>query len=148
MAAPKGNRFWEKKIKLRESELTTNPDKFWDSACEYFKFCEDNPLTEIVFVGKEGRPEEVAKMRAMTIQGLCFFLDISDETFFNLEKKPEFLGIITRIRRVIFTQKFEGAAAGLLNSSIIARELKLAEPVEVKGEIKKPNWLSGSLEVE
>lgn len=60
----------------------------------------------------------------------------------------DFSGIVRVIGNIMFAQKFEGAAVGAYNSSIIARELKLAEPVEVKGEIKKPDWLSGSLEVD
>ena len=45
--------------------------------------------------------------------------------------------IITRIREIIYRQKFEGAAAGFLNSSIIARDLGLQDKqqLEHSGEI-------------
>ncbi|WP_290688531.1 terminase small subunit [Haematobacter sp. UBA3484] len=41
--------------------------------------------------------------------------------------------VITRVEQIIRTQKFEGAAADLLNPNIIARELGLADKTEMSG---------------
>lgn len=96
----------------------------------------DNPLKEEKLFHFQGnvKHETVNKMRAMTIQGLCLFLDISDETWALYCKRPEFLGITERIKRVIFTQKFEGAAAELLNSNLIARELGIKDRIDDGGQ--------------
>ena len=69
-------------------------------------------------------------MRAMTIQALTFFLDISDDTWANYCANKDFIGITTQIKKVIYSQKFEGAAADMLNANIIARELGLSDKVQ------------------
>lgn len=66
----------------------------------------------------------------MTIQGLCLYLDISDESWANYAKNNNFFGIVERIKRVIYEQKFAGATVGIFNASIIARELGLMEKPE------------------
>ena len=42
----------------------------------------------------------------------------------------DFIGITTQIKKVIYSQKFEGAAADMLNANIIARELGLSDKVQ------------------
>lgn len=132
MAAPVGNRFWEHRSSHGRKPIFDDPEKLWDAACEYFQWVANNPLKEPKAFAYEGDVTiaEIPKIRAMTIQGLCFFLDISDDTWASYCQKEDFIGICGDIKRVIFTQKFEGASAGLLNSSIIARELGLADKKE------------------
>ena len=130
LAAPSGNKFWLQRSSHGRRPTFATPEKLWESACEYFEWCSENPLYEVKAFncGEAGiQQESLPKMRAMTIQGLCFFLDISDDTWANYSKNEDFIGICNNIKRVIFTQKFEGASAGLLNASIIARELGLAD---------------------
>lgn len=74
-------------------------------------------------------------MRAMTIQGLCLFLDISEVTWRDWRTKEDFSFIVSQIERVIYQQKLTGAAADLLNSNIIARELGLSDKKETKATI-------------
>lgn len=135
MAAPLGNKFWLSRSSSGRKPIFSSPEKLWESACEYFEWCSENPLYEVKAFncGEAGiQQESLPKMRAMTIQGLCFFLDISDDTWANYSKNEDFIVICSDIKRVIFTQKFEAASAGLLNASIIARELGLANKQEVK----------------
>lgn len=129
MGAPKGNRFWEKRSKHGRSPVFESPEQLWDAACEYFVWVEDNPLmaSELVKFQGEASIAEVPKMRAMTIQGLCLFLDINEQTLTNYGEKKDFLGIVDQIKKVIYTQKITGAAADMLNSNIIARELGLTD---------------------
>lgn len=94
---------------------------------------EANPLWEMKPFAYQGEvvQEPVAKMRAMTLTGLCLFLDIGDETWRNYRAKQDFIGVVTRAEKVIYDQKFSGAAADLLNPNIIARDLGLADKREV-----------------
>ena len=128
MSAPLGNKFWLQRSSHGRKPIFSDPEKLWDMACEYFEWCYETPLYETKAFAYEGivTTEDLPKMRAMTIQGLCFFLDISDDSWANYCKKEDFIGICNNIKRVIFTQKFEGASAGLLNASIIAREIGLS----------------------
>lgn len=129
MVAPVGNKFWLQRSSHGRKPIFASPEILWDAACEYFDWAFTHPLEETKAFAYEGEVtlEDLPKMRAMTIQGLCFFLDISDDTWANYSKNEDFIGICNDIKRVIFTQKFEGASAGLLNASIIARELGLAD---------------------
>jgi hypothetical protein len=44
----------------------------------------------------------------------------------------DFSQVITRIGKVIYTNKFEGASAGVFNHNIIARDLGLKDQTENK----------------
>jgi hypothetical protein len=81
--------------------------------------------------------EPVAKMRAMTITGLCLFLDITLETWRTYRARKDISEVVTRAEQIIYDQKFSGAAADLLNSNIIARDLGLkdAHTTEHSGEV-------------
>lgn len=105
------------------------PDEFAEKAIDYFEWVSDNPLSEEKVSG--GDVIKVNKMRAMTIRGFCLFAGISRQTFLNYEKDERYLDIVTRIKDIIYTQKFEGASADLLNVNIIARELGLAEKTDM-----------------
>ena len=80
--------------------------------------------------------EPAAKMRAMTLDGLCIFLDVSFQTWLNYKTRKGFLDIIGRVESIVCVQKFTGAAAGLLNPNVIARDLGLADKSEVKADVE------------
>lgn len=130
MSAAKGNKYWEFRSKDGKPKKYT-PSELWNKACEYFEWCTDNPLKEAVVHGKDSNIIGLNKMRAFTETGLCIYLDISTETFRNYlggeESYKDYFGVSTRIREIIYTQKFEGAAADLLNANIIARDLGLKD---------------------
>lgn len=112
-------------------------DDLWEACTEYFEWVEANPLEEEVLVTFQGKAtkEKLAKMRAMTITGLCIFLDIATSTWRSWAsgKNQDFLTVTTRVDEVIRTQKFEGASGGFLNANIIARDLGLADKSELTG---------------
>lgn len=69
----------------------------------------------------------------MTIGGMCVFLGIAESTWHAWRKsRPDLSEVITRAEQIIRQQKFEGAAAELLNANIIAREIGLADKTESK----------------
>ena len=129
MPAPKGNRFWETRSSHGRKPIFSTANDMWQAACEYFEWVEDNPLWESKVSQYQGEPVEMPmpKMRAMTIDGLLLFLDISDTTWYNYCEKEDFVGITRKIENVIRSQKFAGAAADLLNANIIARDLGLKD---------------------
>ncbi|MCX8965131.1 DNA-packaging protein [Erwinia psidii] len=134
MAAPKGNRFWEARSSHGRKPIFESPDALWSACCEYFEWVEQNPLWEMKAFAYQGDVKQatVAKMRAMTIVGLCIFLDITRQTWGTFRLMEDFSDITTRAEEIIYDQKFSGAAADLLNANIIARDLGLAEKREVK----------------
>ncbi|MFC3628221.1 terminase small subunit [Paracoccus angustae] len=136
MAAPKGNRFWEARSSHGANPRFAEASDLWDACLEYFEWVERNPLQEAKVVQSAGKPKvmALAKMRAMTITGLCVFLDIVEETWRDWRKnRNDLSAVIARVEQIIRTQKFEGAAAELLNPNIIARDLGLADKSELSG---------------
>ena len=143
-----GNDFWKHHSKHGRDKIFTTPEILWEAACEYFEWVKDNPLYETIIQGN--KEWQVPKMRAMTIEGLCIFLDVESRTFHNYADKTKeeykaFFHITTQIKHIIRTQKFEGASAGFLNANIIARDLGLSDKQEVTGKDGKdliPSLLS------
>lgn len=135
MAAPKGNKFWERRSSHGRKPLFDSPETLWSVCCEYFDWVDNNPLWEAKLTSYQGvnKVEKLPKMRAMTIEGLCLFLDIDQQTWANYRAKDDFLGVVTRAESVIRSQKFAGAAAELLNPNIIARDLGLKDGHEHTG---------------
>lgn len=125
-----GNKFWEARASCGPNFKFENPDDLWKACCEYFAWNEANPLWEDKICSYEGVHEHkpLARMRAMTIIGLCMFIGITQKTWceWRLER-PDLSDVITAADNIIKQQKFEGAAAGMLQHNIIARDLGLVD---------------------
>lgn len=136
----KGNRFWEARSTFGRKPLFSDPDDLWKACCEYFEWVADNPLMEAKAFAYQGEvtDHDLPKMRAMTMTGMCIFLDMSDDTWRDYRSKPAFSEVCAAAEQVVRTQKFEGAAAGLLNHAIIARDLGMADRSEVTGKDGAP----------
>jgi hypothetical protein len=110
------------------------PQELFDKAVEYVEWNAKNPLFEQKAFGT-GMIANMPKMRAMTVSGFCVFANISSITFYDYEKRnDEYANIVTRVKEMFRSQKIEGAAAGLLDSNIIARELGLSDKQEIKND--------------
>lgn len=131
-----GNRFWEARSSAGRFPKFEGPEPLWAACCEYFAWNQANPLKEAKAFAYEGKVTiaELPKMRAMTIGGLCMFIDITHRQWIEWRStRPDLLPILTRAEAVVFRQKFEGASADLLNANIIARELGLSDKRELSG---------------
>ena len=105
----------------------------WTACLEYFDWVERNPLSEEKVFASQGKVTRarVAKMRAMTIMGLCNFLDIGMSTWDEYRNREDFAAVTARVEQIIRQQKFEGASADLLNANIIARDLGISDKQDV-----------------
>lgn len=131
MAAPKGNEYYllaTNFVKPRKYHPAALFKKFVD----YLQWNAAHPLKEQKILAG-GKQKTVNKLRAMTIVGFCNYAGIERQTYENYEKQEDYFGICRRIRDIIYQQKLEGAAADLLNPSIIAREIGLADKQEIGG---------------
>lgn len=135
MAAPTSNQFWKLRSKHGRDKLFATPDLLWEAACEYFEWCDNNPWTKKDWVGKDAEMVLRETQRPYTLSGLCLYLDCGS-AYFRVFKaqlpdgEQDFKTVITRIEETIYTQKFEGAAAGMFNANIIARDLGLVDKKE------------------
>jgi len=138
MAAPKGNKFWKLRSKHGRDKLFETPELLWKAACEYFEWCEKNPLKETKAFAFQGviTTTELPVMRAMTLSQLCFYLNCSEGYFRHFKStlpkdSQDFITVINEIENIIYNQKFQGAAANLLNANIIARDLGLVDKTDL-----------------
>ena len=136
MQFQKGNKFWLARSSHGRNPIFSDPEQLRNACYEYFEWVEENPLYEEKIFHSSGMitKDTVTKMRAMTIGGLRIFLGICEQTWVNYKNNPDFLGVVKEVEEIIYNQKFEGAAADLLNPNIIARELGLAD--KQQAEIK------------
>lgn len=135
-----GNEWWKARSRhgrFPVFEPTPEGRQKLAEACEdYFAWNRDNPLIEAKLVSYEGASslEEVPKMRALSINGLCIFIDVAYKTWKDWRTtRPDLGPVIAWAEECIRLQKFEGAAGGFLNPTIIARDLGLADRQEVSG---------------
>ena len=135
-----GNEFW--KQRSRHGVRPTIPEgeegaRMLQEACEdYFQWATANPLKEDKVFAYEGATyhDEVDKLQAFTIIGLCLFIDVSTKTWRDWRtSRPDLSSVIAWAEDVIRHQKFNAAAAGLLNANIISRDLGLADKHELSG---------------
>lgn len=124
------------------------PEKLWEYACEYFQEVDETPFVKQDFIrGGElaGAKIDFEHIHPYSWAGLDVYLikngiisgldDYRLNTYGNYE---EFQGVVARIEKTMFNQKFKGASVGAFNSSIIARDLQLAEitKTEVNAKVK------------
>lgn len=146
MAAPIGNQFWRNRTKHGRERLWAEPNILWEAACEYFEWCENNPITEDTINFYQGLPnhEELKHRRVKTIGGLGIYLGIGKTTWdlWKEQRKDDqdFMGVISMVEDVIKEDKLTGAIAGVYNANIISRDLGLAD--------KTSTDLSGSVSIE
>jgi hypothetical protein len=135
MPAPQGNEFWKQRSSHGRKPTFPDAETLWEACCEYFAWVEDHPLKEAQAFAYQGAVtvHELSKMRAMTVSGLCIFLDLSTQAWGEYRDRKGFGDVTSRVDEIIRTQKFEGASAGLLNANIIARDLGLSEKSELGG---------------
>jgi hypothetical protein len=131
MAAPIGNQFWRFIKDVGRKPHYTDPQEMWAKAIEYFQFCQDNPEQVEELHPKTG--VQVVKKHQPFLKSDCaLFLGFSRwESLKEYSQKKGFFEIVTRIEQVIYGQKLRGAAMGIYNSNIIARDLGLRDVSDV-----------------
>ena len=138
MGAPKGNQFWKLRTKHGRNKLFQTPEILWEECVKYFEWCDNNPITvqdsrytkETVFVSHK---------RPYTWEGLELFLDIESlRDYKTKESFKDFQQVISRVTKIIYNQKFSGAAIGIFNANIIARDLGLVDKQQNDVKVEQP----------
>jgi hypothetical protein len=130
-----GNQFWKMRSSHGRDLLFASPLLLWESACEYFEWCTENPWlkSESIKSGElAGTTMTVPISRPFTMQGLCIYLDCSTSYFREFKRSRGdsnigFMSVIEKIEEVVYQQQFEGATVGAFNANIIARALGLTD---------------------
>jgi hypothetical protein len=131
----KGNEWWRQRTKHGRDKLFSTPDILWNEACKYFESVDARKWTKKDWVGKDAIEVERENETPYTKSGLYLFLDIDNDTWDLYKKRTDFIDICSRIEKIIYTQKIEGASVGAFNPSIVARELGLAEKTDLTATV-------------
>jgi len=145
MAAEKNNKYWKKAdpSKIGRPARFENPLEYWTAVCKYIEWVEENPMKEEKLFHYQGQisRDEINLMRPYTWEGFYAYLGTPHLDYYK--EKKDFLGIIKHVDNVFRNQKFSGAAVGLFNSNIIARDLGLKEKTENETNLKLGYQSSG-----
>lgn len=144
MAAPKGNQFWKNRSEHGRDLLFAKPELLREEICKYFNWSDGHPWHKVEAIKSgSGKLIKVPMSRPYTLSGLCLFLNASEAWWKNFRKNKslsqDFLSVIEWAEDVIRTQKLEGAALGVFNSNIVARELGMAEKIDARHVDKDGN---------
>ena len=139
-----GNKFWLQRSKHGRDKIFKTPEIMLEAAYDYFDFQSEQKWEKTDFRGKESKEVKIPVSSPFTLTGLCIYLGVNTVYFTQFEgtlkdktdeTSKEFSKVITHIREVIFTQKYEGAAVGAYNANIISRDLGLIDRQELLHEI-------------
>lgn len=136
-AFSKGNKLWQLGVhKIIAKQKYQSAEQLLNACFGYFEWLENNPLMEAKLVTYEGvsTVEELPKMRSPTLAGLCLYLGIHRDTWGAWRRgdnRKDLAGVVELIEQKMYDDKFTGAAAGLLNPSMVIRDLGLVEKQQV-----------------
>jgi len=112
------------------------PDDFLAEADKYFEWCIEHPLQEeqvYQYKGSIVRTDR-SKVRAFTKVGLCTFLGVPTSRLETYRARGAMWATaVELVEQTIYNQKFENAAANLMNAAFIGRDLGLADKQELSG---------------
>ena len=142
MAAPPGNKFWLLRSTHGRNPIFKKPKDLWEAACEYFEWAQTNPISAQDNKGTKN-VNEVDFVRPFTIYALCIYLDIGRSTWNDYRDNNDFSLVVHKIDDIIYNQKFEGAAVGIFNHNIIARDLGLTDKTDITSKGEKIEAITG-----
>lgn len=157
--------YWEWRKNTGAPKALKSPEQLWGLACDYFKSVDERPIfieeqrRSPIRVPKEAwfemsddelkaleRPViRMMKARPYTWAGLEAYLfergilkNLSEYRNNYRGGHTEFAEVCRAIDRTMYAQKFEGAASGIFNHAIIARELGLADRSKIQLSEEQP----------
>lgn len=123
----------DKTSTVGRSRMFETPDDLREACLEYLAWAHANPLQEEKHFCSAGQimTAYMSKPRAVTIVGLCLHLGIHRHTWQNYRISEEFDLVCDEIEDRMKQYKFENAVAGLMNPTLIARDIGLVDKQEI-----------------
>ena len=123
----------DKTSTVGRSRMFETPDDLREACLEYLAWAHANPLIEEKHFSSQGQilTAKMKKPRAVTIVGLCLHLGIHRHTWQNYRISEEFDLVCDEIEDRMKQYKFENAVAGLMNPTLIARDIGLVDKQEI-----------------
>lgn len=122
-----------------------SPEQLMKLFVKYTEWAKANPIKVKDWVGKDGDEVIREKEIPLTFKGFEVWLfenqvinDMGDYEKNSGKRYTKYSPILTHIKRICYTHKFNGAAAGIFNQNIICRELGLMEKTQISGDSENP----------
>ena len=144
MAAPLGNQFWKLAPTTGRKPLYESAETLLADCLDYLQITSERIIEQHDFVGKDATDVTRKHKPPFTLSGLCVFLGMSQDTWRNYRLRKDFIEVLRAIEEIIYTQKFEGAAVGIYQQNIIARDLGLVDKKDVTNTERQPIKIESS----
>lgn len=121
-------------VSLNKTSYT--PEQLFNFAVAYFTWAEENSLKAAETASFQGDVSEslVHKPRVFTMTGLALFVGCSTQQFIKWRRLEGYSEVMDFIDTVVFEQKFQLAATGILNSTFIGKEMGIDKPTTINVE--------------
>lgn len=118
------------------SRHSMTPEHVHKLAISYFEWAESSAIKAAETAAFQGRVGEskVHKVRVFTWNGLRLFVGISDSVVTKWRKDEAYAPVIEFIDTVIYEQKFQLAANGIINAGFIGKEMGIDKPATINVE--------------
>lgn len=110
------------------------PEEVFDFAVRYFSWAESEAIKAIETAAFQGVVSEslVHKPRVFTLTGLALFMGVNINRFASWRTEAGYSDVMEFIDSVICEQKYQLGVAGIINSTIVGKELGIDKPQEIK----------------
>lgn len=121
---------------IQKRRTLYTPEQLYEMAVKYFTWAEDNAIKAAETASFQGDVSEspVHKVRVFTINGLALFLCVRQTTLMKWRATEEYDEVMEFIDNVIYEQKFQLAANGIVNASFIGKEMGIDKPTTITVE--------------
>ena len=110
------------------------PEEVFDFAVRYFSWAESEAIKAIETAAFRGVVSEnlVHKPRVFTLTGLALFMGVNINRFARWRAEAGYSDVMEFIDNVIYEQKYQLGVAGIINPTIVGKELGIDKPQEIK----------------
>lgn len=145
----------QQKNPVGRPKIFKHPDEIYAHFEQYKQWSKENPILKEDYVGKDADRVERKLQRPLTWFGFEIFLrkrnvcdNLDDYRHNKNEAYGEFSNILRAIEKEIYENKYSGAAVGIFQQNIIARDLGLVDKKETDFKASKPvviDWLGETI---
>ena len=109
------------------------PEEVFNFAVRYFSWAESEAIKAIETAAFQGVISEslVHKPRVFTLTGLALFMGVNINRFARWRAEAGYSDVMEFIDNVIYEQKYQLGVAGIINSTIVGKELGIDKPQEI-----------------
>lgn len=131
--------------------ITTTPEQIWELACNYFEWCDENPITakRTLTSGKtQGEKVTVEFKRPYTVKGFCLHSRMSERYIKDMSesmtKESDWYIVIERILTIIYNQVLEGALVDVYNPIMASKLLNMDKEADPGSSVVRVEIVSAT----